>query len=342
MSLPTNGVPAAATMPSSPPVSSIVLHLHAGKYFQTASFVMLVYDHMLTFSDEVDRIWKQKISGASILFLINRYITPLQVIVIMDAFDDPSWTRAVCDRFVVFEGASTAGLVAVCELIMILRVYALYERSNVLLALLLVLWTLQLVFSMVGVFTGQPVPLPPSVTGCILTSRSLWFSFLWSTPLVTDFIIFFLTIWRTRRYIRGTNLKSLPTIHVLVRDGALYFFAIFSANLMNTLIYFAVPQEDLKAIGATFSKLITSVMISRLVLNLRSLSSEAQDQDTIVTALGTFHVRGATTGRSAFMTRTIGNLLQDFLASDEEEEHYEFAEARPGVISVHRTICQEA
>lgn len=180
---------------------------------------------------------------------------------------------------------------------MILRVYALYERSNVLLALLLVLWTLQLVFSMVGVFTGQrewPLACLPvsyhnltnlgscaftafcnryvrghihvftkkkanfSYSGCILTSRSLWFctlypyhypacstptdgrliAFLWSTPLVTDFIIFFLTIWRTRRYIRGANLKSLPTIHVLVRDGALYFFAIFSANLMNTLIYF--------------------------------------------------------------------------------------------------------
>ena len=32
---------------------------------------------------QVDRIWKQKLSGASILFLINRYITPIQFIIIL-------------------------------------------------------------------------------------------------------------------------------------------------------------------------------------------------------------------------------------------------------------------
>ncbi|KIM42739.1 hypothetical protein M413DRAFT_47539, partial [Hebeloma cylindrosporum] len=54
----------------------------AGKYFQLAAFVMLVYDHKLTFpSANVNRIWRQKLSGATVLFLINRYITPLQFII---------------------------------------------------------------------------------------------------------------------------------------------------------------------------------------------------------------------------------------------------------------------
>ncbi|KAF5321748.1 hypothetical protein D9619_001272 [Psilocybe cf. subviscida] len=87
-------------------------HLLAAKYFQLAAFVMLIYDHILTFPEEVDRIWKRKISGASILFLINRYVTPLQFIIILDAFHDPRWTKRACDNFVVFEGASTVALVA--------------------------------------------------------------------------------------------------------------------------------------------------------------------------------------------------------------------------------------
>jgi hypothetical protein len=85
-----------------------------------------------------------------------------------------------------------------------------------------------------------------------------------------------------------------PTIYIFARDGALYFLVMFLANLMNTLIYFVshcLPLDsprpksfidihlqlaplDLRALGASFSQLITSVMISRLVLNLRSLSTE--------------------------------------------------------------------
>ncbi|KAF4615902.1 hypothetical protein D9613_011369 [Agrocybe pediades] len=83
--------------PSLPPpdvVAEAVRHLQAGKYFQIAAYVMLLYDHMLTFSDEVERIWKARFSGATLLFLINRYVTPLQFIIIIDAFNDPIWTTS--------------------------------------------------------------------------------------------------------------------------------------------------------------------------------------------------------------------------------------------------------
>lgn len=33
---------------------------------------------------KIDRVWKRRRSGASILFLLNRYITPLQFIIILD------------------------------------------------------------------------------------------------------------------------------------------------------------------------------------------------------------------------------------------------------------------
>ncbi|KAG8712034.1 hypothetical protein FRC08_015122 [Ceratobasidium sp. 394] len=56
-------------------------HLLAAKYFMLASFVILVYDHILTFSDEVDRIWRREWTGATWLFALNRYLTELQFIV---------------------------------------------------------------------------------------------------------------------------------------------------------------------------------------------------------------------------------------------------------------------
>ncbi|PPR07697.1 hypothetical protein CVT24_003195 [Panaeolus cyanescens] len=150
-------------------------HLAAGKYFQGGAYAMLVYDHVLTLDEEVESIWKQKFSAATILFLLNRYGTLLSFIVVIDAFIDSRWTKADCDRFVIYEGAQTIALVAICEcerasiiaavtpiinhainhtVIMILRVYALYGRSWIIIGGLLLLLSAQIIMSVIGIQTG--------------------------------------------------------------------------------------------------------------------------------------------------------------------------------------------
>ncbi|KIM42726.1 hypothetical protein M413DRAFT_122450 [Hebeloma cylindrosporum] len=298
-------------MSSSPELDALTngaRHLLASKYFQLAAFVMLVYDHMLTFDQEVNRIWRQKLSGASVLFLINRYITPLQFIIILVAFQDPNWTLQACDNYVLFEGVSSVTLVAVCELIMILRIYALYRRLPILI-FLMTLWATQLTVSAIGLHTGYKIPLPPMLVGCILTSDSPIFPSLWVAPLITDACVFILTLSRTRQYIKDSG--TAPTVYIFVRDGALYFLVIFLANLMNILVYFLSPV-DLRALGASFSQMITSVMISRLVLNLRSLSTEYHSSPPGPNQGP--NMRGGIPDQS-FLTRTIGNLGEDMLFS---------------------------
>ncbi|KAF9547692.1 hypothetical protein CPC08DRAFT_769395 [Agrocybe pediades] len=242
------------------------LHLRqAGKYFQIAAYVMLIYDHLLTFSVEVERIWKPKFSGASVLFLINRYATPLQFIVIIDAFQDPIWTKDFVKKSIALA-------------IMILRVYALYGRSNWILGFLGFLWALQIVLSSVGIKTGFAVPLPPGLVAAI-----------WVTPLITDTCIFALTMWRTRAYLVRRSTGT-PTLQLFMRDGFLYFFAILAANLLNMLLFFIAPA-DLRAIAASFSQLLTSTMVSRLVLNLRSLSYSETETNSDATFMPTFVAR---------------------------------------------------
>ncbi|PPR07614.1 hypothetical protein CVT24_004167 [Panaeolus cyanescens] len=310
--------------PAGPPdmaaITAAIVHLNAGKYFQIAAFVMLIYDHMLTFSDEVERIWKQKISGATILFLLNRYLTPLQFIVIINAFQDPSWTKEVCDRFVVFEGASTAALVGICELIMILRVYALYGQSKAVLAFLMLLWVVQISVSAAGLHTGFAVPLPDFLVGCILTGNSLLMPAVWVTPLITDSCIFILTVWRTRQYL--TRSGKTPIMHIFLRDGAMYFFVIFLANLLNTVFYFTAV-DDLKAIGASFSQLITATMISRLVLNLRSISDTKNVHSTYPSTLAP--LRGVKTPEDTFVGRTLGSLGAELVDPGTEDRDEKFA-----------------
>jgi len=304
--------------PPDPQVLALaVTRLHAGLYWQLASFIMLIYDHMLTFSEEIERVWKQKITGASVLFLLNRYLTPLQFIVIVVAFQDPGWTKKACHDYVKFEGASTVALVAICELIMILRVYALYGRSAFVLVPLLCLWVMQITTSAIGIQSGFSVPLPPGIPGCILTGSSKMFSAVWWAPLITDSCIFILTLWKTREYIK--NSRRSPTIDLFIRDGAMYFCAIFGANLLNTLIYFLAPA-NMNAVGASFSQLITSVMVSRLVLNLRSVSESLSVYNQPRGDFRKARVLQKQLEENTIVTIAIGNLGEEFQFSRDSDE----------------------
>ncbi|KIJ44946.1 hypothetical protein M422DRAFT_251567 [Sphaerobolus stellatus SS14] len=48
-----------------------------------AAFALLIWDHVITFGEEVSKIWMKKISGGSVLYLLLRYGTAVEKITIM-------------------------------------------------------------------------------------------------------------------------------------------------------------------------------------------------------------------------------------------------------------------
>ncbi|KAG8794719.1 hypothetical protein FRC12_022234 [Ceratobasidium sp. 428] len=53
-----------------------MVHVMASRHFSFAGFVVLLYDHLLTFGDEVQLVWSQPTSVVSVIFLVNRYLAP--------------------------------------------------------------------------------------------------------------------------------------------------------------------------------------------------------------------------------------------------------------------------
>ncbi|EIN06886.1 hypothetical protein PUNSTDRAFT_106042, partial [Punctularia strigosozonata HHB-11173 SS5] len=229
-----------------PPASALITaaqHTYAAELFQLASFAFLVWDHPHSMSfSQVERIWQRPFTGATFLFLLNRYGTVLEISVVIAAFHS-EWT------------------------------------VNVRLACYIV----QSVYSHNICF--RRVPLPPGFKGCILTGKDNKFSLFWVAPFVTDITVFILTMWQTRLYSSGT--RQMPLMRQFIRDGMVYFLVIVAANLMNVIVYFTAVT-DLKAMCATFAQLLTSVMISRLVLNLRGMRQNLN----IDTAQELGHARG--------------------------------------------------
>ncbi|KAH7874204.1 uncharacterized protein C8R40DRAFT_330672, partial [Lentinula edodes] len=289
------------------------LHLNSNYMFQTSNYALYVWDHAITFSDEVDKIWSQPMTFASLLFYINRYLTHCQFIILQFEFHETSWTHSVCNRYVKFAGATTLCLVTVAELSMILRVYALYLRSKCILMLLLPVLVAQIFFSGWAVHFGERVPLPDGFPGCVLTGRSQWMAALWAAPLVTDSCIFFLTLWRTIRY--RSKHGHISTMQLILRDGIIYFALICSVNIMNVMIYF-LAVEDLKAVGASFSQILTAIMVARLQLNLKKTITLDEESTAVPSPQG----RGLNFGRK--VDSSAGNNMDFFSVGHLGDELY--------------------
>jgi len=70
----------AATMDSEA-LPVIIEHIQASRYVSAAGLVVLLYDHLLTFDQELQLIWRAKTTLPKLLFLFNRYTVPIAMII---------------------------------------------------------------------------------------------------------------------------------------------------------------------------------------------------------------------------------------------------------------------
>ncbi|KAI9067813.1 hypothetical protein FKP32DRAFT_226061 [Trametes sanguinea] len=331
----------ASGQPTPAQLATIGEHLMAAKIYSLAACVMLFYDMALTFGDEVEKIWKQRFTGATVLWFLNRYLSPLGYIVVIVSFHDPSWSKTTCQRYVLFPEVLKVFTATAVGIIFILRLYSIYSKRTFILYGFGALLLAELGVKIWSFSDGTMLELPPGFVGCILTGDRIFGT--WVAELVFDSVIFCATIYRTITLYRRTIMRDAQSlITVIMRDGIMYFMAIFASNLVTVMMFiFATP--DLKVINASFSTLITTLMVSRLMLNLRSevlrrvpvvrpingrrdglgLVSELPHMTTMTgTTLATAE---NATGRPTLESTIIGNLGEPVLTFEhvEDEDEYE-------------------
>jgi hypothetical protein len=245
-------------------------------YVAFVGFTILVWDHLDTFTMEVEYIWPRIGEKRPIvyLFLVNRYLTPLGFIVNLFAFLSPSMNSELesCKHFVRFEGAMTMIGINIVGLMMLVRIYALYHRQP---------WVVRSVAALllveIGVYawllsTGIAVSHAPGTNSCTMifgesnrlaSTASAWL------PLLYDTVVVALTLRKTLPSIKGRN-QGQSTMYVMKRlleDGLLYYGVIFAVTATLTIMI-AVAPAGLKNVVAQLELLITVTMMSRITLNL--------------------------------------------------------------------------
>ncbi|KAG2071813.1 hypothetical protein BDR04DRAFT_1097830 [Suillus decipiens] len=234
-----------------------------------ASFTVLCWDHIITFADEVDLIWcKPKFGLLRYLFILNRYITPLGFVVNIIALTRPTWSTESCRNFMRYEGVMAIIGISIAQLIMLLRIYAIYEQhkpATTAPAILFLVWVALEVYAMAR---GEMISVAQQLHSCrgghdlslTISAARAWI------PLTYDSVVFAMTLWRTLPAVWNKGARGI--VLKLLSDGALYYSVICSANLaLTTMIVRAPPGQ--KGITAQLVFLLTVVMTSRVTISLK-------------------------------------------------------------------------
>ncbi|KAF9005466.1 hypothetical protein BDQ17DRAFT_1303846 [Cyathus striatus] len=264
-----------------PSVIDDISQMYRTNYMGFASFTILIWDHIDTFTAEVEFIWNGSNRLSESYITPNRYLTPLGFIVNLFAYLSHVWTPDMCSRFIRFEGSMTMIGISIVALMMFLRIYALYRSHKVIIFIVIVILTAQITMNAWLLTKGEAVVHNPAshVQACtmifdpnisVIASSSAWL------PLLYDTVVLLLTLNRTLPSIKNKN-ASYVMIRLL-EDGLLYYSAIFATTLVLTIMIIAAPA-GLKNIVAQLELLLTVTMMSRITLNLKK-SVRRLDQDS--------------------------------------------------------------
>ncbi|KAF8686408.1 hypothetical protein RHS04_00108 [Rhizoctonia solani] len=233
-------------------------HINAAKYYLIASITMMAYDMVLTFHLETTSSPQRHIlTHPGLLRREPHFSANLD-------FTDISNSHSV-------QLSATCATYAITNLMMTLRVHALWQNKWVL-GYLLSLCVIQVAMWGYVLNYSEPVSYPNIDVifhGCILTGKpsfgNQWQMWLFAY-VVFDSSVFALVLAKTLRYSRETHS---PLVKTLRNDGTAYFIVIFTVNVVWLVMTFHAT-ETLKNINEHFSHLVSVVLISRLTIHLRS------------------------------------------------------------------------
>ncbi|GJJ09806.1 hypothetical protein Clacol_004030 [Clathrus columnatus] len=254
-------------------------------YNTVAASMFFFWDYLITFDDEVNFIWRQKQSYISALFYFIRYLTlairSVHLIFCANVFGYLGITAPDCTVWRWFQVLSGQILFCIVELLLITRIYALYEKSTKLLGVLLFFLLLEFSAMMALVITSLPKEvakgLPPALAHihsapCIGISQPKEFASLWIPALIMQTTLSILVAWKV---LRSGSFTGNRLLTIFVRDHLWAFLMIFGVAFWATLAY--ELTDDLGETALTWTYSVLGFAGTRLVLNLRGYTESTDE-----------------------------------------------------------------
>nr|GAT51864.1 predicted protein [Mycena chlorophos] len=263
---------------SKPSPATLSRDLAIQDYLHLIGLTVLVYDHLITFGDEVRLLWRRRRTPSANWYFVVRYLG-LAGNIPVAVFSFYSLPDKWCHFYHVGHQIVIIGTQLLAGVVMLLRTYALYNHKRCLLLTLLAVSALLLtivVWSIMGQQSWDIEGFP----GCnIVVSETAQYHLAgaWESLFAYDALIFGLTLYKTYKTRCQVGLGSyehIPVHALILRDGAMYFGTMALVTLGNLLTFY-LAGPVLAGSLSTLASCTAVTLISRLLLNLHEKTDNA-------------------------------------------------------------------
>ncbi|KAF9068989.1 hypothetical protein BDP27DRAFT_1326248 [Rhodocollybia butyracea] len=238
------------------------------------SQIVVTYDYILSLSQEVAYIWASNWGSVKALYFFR--VKKL----------NPHISSASCHRTMTFNAIFANLGIGISDLILVIRTYALYQRSRKLLVILVITWAGVFVVNVLTASkwdTSDILAFSESITllggsSCFLIGEDKTELVNYISLLLGETVVVALTLWRGFReshtsYPRhgffGATQSVLITFY---RDGLMFYMCILPITLGNALVtvYAPVRVQPLRVIH--------SILCCKLIVHVREIANPPDDQ----------------------------------------------------------------
>ncbi|PPR01741.1 hypothetical protein CVT24_001561 [Panaeolus cyanescens] len=253
--------------------------------FDLIACTMFVYDWALTLDLEIAMVWKSNWNLMKVLFLIQRYLPFIDTVflVLLLKFG-LGMDNAICKRVYAASGYLMASGTAISELILTLRVWAVWHRDKrltILLPMVVVgIWVPIMYYMYIFLNSLQFATLPKALldlhdTQCFIVKADSRFYLVWLLLMIMDAVILFLMmIPGYKAYRAGGDSALYQTVY---RDGAIYYLYLFALSTINIVLIRVLPH-GYENLLTPIERGVHSMLTSRVLLHIRA-HSRGEDQD---------------------------------------------------------------
>ncbi|KLO09658.1 hypothetical protein SCHPADRAFT_943470 [Schizopora paradoxa] len=237
------------------------------KYIFFSAVILLIYDTIITLSDEIHLIWLQRWSLGKFLYLVVRYSSYFdEVVILLFIFSDTLSDGSCRAVYETADWMMTMGII-VCQAALILRAYAIWERNNMLLVYLafvqlgaLIATALKVHYSDKFLIT-EPTPSgTPAYCLPVLGNNGIFINYC---------VCIFVELTKALSHWKKV---STSLVHTLFRDGVVYFVILFSISVMNLIFTVKAFNTPYFYIATQHLRVLHSILTSRVILNVRKVA----------------------------------------------------------------------
>ncbi|KAF5311114.1 hypothetical protein D9619_007984 [Psilocybe cf. subviscida] len=249
----------------------------AVKYADGAAVAMFVYDYILTLEMEIELVWKSKWNWIKYVYLFQRYL-PFVDTVFLSVFiksgnkgASECWHLYFADSFVMIIGMCAS------EIILTVRVWALWNRDKRMTVLLPVCYAVCIVPTFVAMYffceslTFGEAPYP-GFRGCFPTGAKRYVVYCWALLLVYNCLIMLLMTFPGLQASIFGNSSLSRTVY---KDGLWHYIYLFVWSIINIGISATQPPAT-RSVIASVERVLHSMLASRVLLHMRDHSRQME------------------------------------------------------------------